>query len=140
MQIDPHLGFNCNCEEAFNFYEKTFGGKIEFKMTYGESPMAAQMAPEARNLIMHISMRVGNRGVMGADAPPEHQSKAEGFNVCVAVDSTAEAERVFNALAEGGKVTMPLAETFWSARFGMLTDRFGIPWMVNTNITNTPQA
>jgi len=61
MQIDPHLGFNGNCEEAFNFYEKTFGGKIEFKMTYGESPMAAQMAPEARNLIMHISMRVGFR-------------------------------------------------------------------------------
>jgi PhnB protein len=70
---------------------------------------------------------------MGADAPPEHQSKAEGFNVSVGVDSAAEAERVFNALAEGGQVTMPLAETFWSQRFGMVTDRFGIPWMVNTN-------
>jgi PhnB protein len=138
MQIDPHLSFSGNCEEAFKFYEKTFGGKIEFKMTYGESPMAAQTVPEARNDIMHISMRVGNRVLMGADAPPQYQTKAQGFCVCVAADDAAEAERVFNALAEGGQVTMPLAETFWSPRFGMLTDRFGIPWMVNT--TTQPAA
>jgi PhnB protein len=137
MQIDPHLGFSGNCEEAFTFYEKTFGGKIEFKMTYGESPMAAQFEPESRNKIMHISMRVGDRILMGADAPPQHQEKPQGFCVCVAVKDAAEAEKVFNALAEGGKVTMPLAETFWSSRFGMLTDRFGIPWMVNTNTTQT---
>jgi PhnB protein len=133
MQIDPHLGFSGNCEEAFNFYEKTFGGKIEFKMTYGESPMAAQTDPELRNKIMHMSMRIGDRILMGADAPPQHQSKPQGFCVCVATKDAAEAEKVFNALGEGGQVTMPLAETFWSPRFGMLIDRFGIPWMVNTN-------
>lgn len=133
MQIDPHLSFNGNCEEAFTFYEKTFGGKIELKMTYGESPMAAQMGPEVQNKIMHISMRVGDRILMGSDAPPQYQGQQQGFDICVAAKDPAEAEKVFSALAEGGKVTMPLAETFWSARFGMLTDRFGIPWWVNTN-------
>lgn len=137
MKLTSYLLFNGNCEEAFKFYEKTFGGKIEFKMTYGESPMAAQTAPEARNNIMHISMRVGDRVLMGADAPPQYQSKPQGFCVSISVKDAAEAERVFNALAEGGNVTMPLAETFWSPRFGMLTDRFDIPWMVNTNTAQT---
>jgi len=134
MQIDPHLSFNGNCEEAFNFYEKTFGGKIEFKVTWGESPMAAQTDPELRNKIMHMSMRIGDRILMGSDAPPQYQGTQQGFDICAGVKDAAEAEKVFNALAEGGKVTMPLAETFWSARFGMLTDRFGIPWMVNTEM------
>ena len=134
MQIDPHLSFNGNCEEAFNFYEKTFGGKIEFKITFGESPMAGQIDPESRNKIMHIRMRIGDRILMGSDAPPQYQGTQQGFDICAAVKDAAEAEKVFNALAEGGKVTMPLAETFWSARFGMLTDRFGIPWMVNTEM------
>jgi PhnB protein len=134
MQIDPHLSFNGNCEEAFNFYEKTFGGKIEFKITWGESPMAAQTDPEQRNKIMHMSMRIGDRILMGSDSPPQYQGTQQGFDICAGVKDAAEAEKVFNALAEGGKVTMPLAETFWSARFGMLTDRFGIPWMVNTEM------
>jgi PhnB protein len=133
MQIDPHLSFNGNCEEAFNFYEKTFGGKIDFKLTHGESPMAAQTAPEWRKKIMHIAMRVGDRILMGADAPPQYQQPPQGFMISISVKDVAEADRVFNALAEGGKVNMPLAETFWSPRFGMLIDRFGIPWMVNTN-------
>jgi PhnB protein len=137
MQIDPYLSFRGNCEEAFTFYEKIFGGKIEFKMTHGESPMAAQTAPEWRNKIMHASMRVGDRILLGADAPPQYQQEPQGFCVSISVKDAAEAERVFNALAEGGKVNMPLAETFWSPRFGMLIDRFGIPWMVNTN---PPQA
>lgn len=134
MQIDPHLSFSGNCEEALTFYEKTFGGKIEFKMTYGESPMAAQL-PDWSSKIMHISMRVGDRVLMGCDAPPQYQGKPQGFDVSISVKDAAEAERVFNALADGGQVTMPLAETFWSTRFGMLTDRFDIPWMVNTNTT-----
>ena len=139
MQIDTHLSFSGNCEEAFEFYEKTFGGKIEFKITWGESPMAGQTDPELRNKIMHIAMRIGDRILMGSDAPPQYQTGApQGFDVCVAVKDAEEAEKIFNALAEGGKVTMPLAETFWSKRFGMLTDRFGIPWWVNTN--TQPQA
>ena len=134
MQLDPHLSFNGDCEEAFAFYEKTFGGKIEFKMTHAESPMAAQTAPDWRDKIMHIALRVGDRVLMGADVPPQYQAKPQGFSMSVTVNDAAEAERVFNALVEGGQVTLPLAETFWSPRFGMLVDRFDIPWMVNTNI------
>jgi PhnB protein len=133
MQIDPYLTFSGTCEEAFTFYEKTFGGKIEFKMTHAESPMAAQTAPEWRNKIMHISLRVGERVLLGSDAPPQYQQQPQGFSVSVSVKDVAEAEKVFGALAEGGKVNMPFAETFWSPGFGMLIDRFGIPWMVNTN-------
>jgi PhnB protein len=136
MQIDPYLNFNGNCEEAFTFYEKTFGGKIEFKMTHAESPMAAQTAPEWRDKIMHISLRVGDRLLLGSDAPPQYHQKPQGFSVCIAAKDAAEAERVFNALAEKGQVNMPLAETFWSPKFGMVVDRFGIPWMVNTNQPN----
>ena len=131
MQIDPYLNFDGNCEEAFNFYAKCFGGKIEFKMTHAESPMAAQTAPEWRNKIMHISMRVGDRVLLGSDAPPQYQQKPQGFRVSISAKDVAEAEKIFNALAEKGQINMPLAETFWSPRFGMLIDRFGIPWMVN---------
>lgn len=133
MQIDPYLTFNGNCEEAFNFYEKLFAGKIDFKLTHGESPMAAQAAPEWRNKIMHIALRVGDRILQGTDAPPQYQQKLQGFSISISVNDAAEADRVFNALAEKGTVTLPLSETFWSPRFGMLTDRFGVPWMVNTN-------
>lgn len=133
MQIDPYLNFNGNCEEAFKTYEKIFGGTTEFKMTHGESPMAAQTASDWRNKIMHISLRVGDRRLLGSDAPPQYFNKPQGFAVSVTAKDKAEAERVFNALSEKGQVTMPLGETFWSPAFGMLTDRFGIPWMVNTN-------
>jgi len=137
MQIDPYLNFNGNCEEAFAFYEKTFGGKIEFKMTHGESPMAAQTAPDWSGKIMHIALRVGDRVIMGSDAPPQYQQPRQGFRISVSTKDASEAEKVFNKLAQGGKVDMPLAETFWSPRFGMLVDRFGIPWMVNTNTQQT---
>ncbi len=133
MQIDPYLNFNGNCDEAFTFYEKTFGGKIEFKLTHGESPMAAQITSDWRNKIMHISLRVGDRVLLGSDAPPQYQQQAQGFIVSISVKDVAEAEKIFGALADGGKVNMPLAETFWSPRFGMLVDRFGTPWMVNTH-------
>lgn len=133
MQIDPYLNFNGNCDEAFNFYEKAFGGTIEFRMTHGESPMAAQVGPDWQTKIMHISLRAGDRVLMGSDVPPQYFNKPQGFAVSFTAKDKAEAERVFNALAEKGQVTMPLGETFWSPAFGMVTDRFGIPWMVNTN-------
>ena len=133
MQIDPYLSFGGNCEEAFNFYAQCLGGTIEFKMTNADSPMAAQTAPDQLNKIMHISMRVGDRMLLGADAPPQYRSTPQGFSICVSAKDAAEGQRIFNALAEGAQVNMPFAETFWSPGFGMLVDRFGIPWMVNTN-------
>jgi PhnB protein len=131
MNINPYLAFQGKAAEAFTFYEKVLNGKIVFKMTNGESPMADQTPPEARNNIMHIAMQVGNQTLMGGDAPPNHYSKPAGFCVSIGVKELAEAERIFKALSEGGQVQMPLQKTFWSAGFAMFIDRYSIPWMVN---------
>jgi PhnB protein len=131
MQLNSYLTFNGDCETAFRFYEKRLGGKIEMMMKQSESPMAAQAAPEMRDKVMHARMTLGKDTLMGSDAPPNMYERPTGFSVSVSLDSAAEAERVFAALAEKGTVRMPLQETFWALRFGMVTDRFGIPWMVN---------
>jgi PhnB protein len=131
VDIIPYLNFNGNCAEAFAVYEKLMGGKVIMVSKWGDSPMADQM-PDMKDKIMHISMHIGNTVLMGSDAPPSHYGKPQGISVSVNVTSPAEADRVFAGLAEGGSVTMPIAETFWSPRFGMCIDRFGVPWMVNT--------
>jgi PhnB protein len=132
MQINSYLLFTGDCEEAFKSYEKLLGGKIEFKMTHGESPAASQVPPEWHGKIMHARMSTPGGVLMGSDAPPGRQQKAQGFSVSISVDDPAEADRIYNGLADGAKaVSMPIQETFWARRFGMLTDRFGIPWMVN---------
>jgi PhnB protein len=131
MQLNPYLNFNGQCEMAFRFYEQCLGGKIEATMTYGESPMAEQTPPQWRNKIMHASLIVGDKVLMGADSPPERYEEPKGLSVLLGIDDPVEAERVFHALAEDGTVQMPIQETFWAARFGMLVDRFGIPWMIN---------
>ena len=131
MEISPYLGFNGQCEEAFKFYEKVLGGKIEGIMTYGSSPIAAQMPPEMRDKIIHVRMLVGNQVLMGGDAPPHNFKPAEGFNVSITVKDAAEAERIFTELSKNGKITMQLQKTFWSVRFSMAVDRFGTPWIIN---------
>ena len=131
MQLNPYLSFNGNCAAAFRFYEKVLGGKIAMSMTYGESPMAAQTSPDFRDKIMHTRLITGDAVLMGSDAPPGRYQQASGITVALGVDTAAEAERIFHALAEKGTVQMPIAETFWAVRFGMLTDQFGIPWMIN---------
>jgi PhnB protein len=131
MQASPHLHFKGNCREAFNFYAETFGGRIAFAMTYGESPAAAQTPPEVRDQIIHARLEFGDQALMGCDPPRERFQPAQGFNVLLTVQEPAEAERVFVALAREGSISMPFAQTFWAYRFGMCTDRFGIPWMVN---------
>jgi PhnB protein len=130
MQFIPYLDFDGQAREAFDFYAKAFHGKITARMTYGESPMAAQMPPETHGRVMHSQLETPSSGIlMGADGPP-HTASTKGC-VNVTVDDPAEAERVFKALSEGGKVDMPIDETFWAHRFGMLTDRYGKSWMVN---------
>ncbi|HEY0767497.1 MAG TPA: VOC family protein [Steroidobacteraceae bacterium] len=131
MQTSPHLHFKGNCREAFNFYAETFGGRIVFAMTYGESPAAEQTPAELGNKIIHARIDFGGQFLLGCDAPAERYQTPQGFNVMAAVEKPAEAERIFTALAQGGKVTMPFQETFFAHRFGMCTDRFGTPWMVN---------
>lgn len=129
MQLIPYLDFDGQCREAFDLYARVFNGKISQRFTYGESPMAAQTPPEGHGRIMHTQLECAGTVLMGADGPP--QSHANKGCVNIQVEDTAEAERIFAALAEGGSVQMPIGETFWALRFGMLTDRYGKGWMVN---------
>jgi len=131
MELLTYLSFDGNCAEAFRFYEKVLRGKIETLMTFADSPMASQVGPDWQNRVLHAHLVVDGGAIMGGDAPPGTHGKPTGFCVNVQVDSVEEAERIFNALAEGGQITMPIQESFWAERFGMLVDRFGVPWMVN---------
>ena len=134
MKLSPYLSFNDECEVAFKFYEQCLDGKIDAMMTYGNSPMAEQTPPEKLDKIMHASITVGDTVMMGSDAPPNYFEKPQGFSVSLVLTDPDEAERVFNALAENGTEQMPIQETFWAARFGMLVDRFGTPWMINCDL------
>ena len=131
MTVAPYLNFKGNCREAFEFYEKALGGKIEFISTFGESPMAEQCGPGTEDMIMHVCMTLGDSKIMASDCPPEYFEKQQGISITLGVDSVQEAERVFGALSEGGTVRMSLEKTFWAERFGMVVDRFGTPWMIN---------
>ena len=131
VQLRPYLTFNGHCEEAFRFYEKCLSGKILFMLTYGDAPMAEQTPPGWRNKIIHSSLSVGDQVLQGVDVLPGHYQKPQGFSLSLNIDAVEEAGRIFNALSERGTVQMPLQETFWALRFGMLVDRFGTPWMIN---------
>jgi len=131
MQLNPTVTFNGQCEEAFRFYAESLGGKIQTMMAWGESPMADQVPSELRNKIMHATLIIGEYTLMGSDALPDQYQRPTGFYVTLVVKDPSEAKRIFDALSESGTVTMPLQATFWSAGFGMLVDRFGIPWMIN---------
>jgi PhnB protein len=131
MQLNPYIMFNGQCEAAFKFYEQCLGGKITAMVTHADTPAEANVPSEWRDRILHARLTVGDWVLMGSDTPPEHYEAPKGFSVTLGIDDPAEAERIFNALAENGTVRMPLQQTFWAARFGMLIDRFGIPWMIN---------
>ena len=131
MKINPYLLFDGCCEAAFKFYADCFGTTINAMLPNRGSPVADETPPERLDQILHANMMVGDVMLMGSDAPPERYQRPQGIVVAIGVAEPAEAERVFAALAQGGTVTMPIGETFWALRFGMLIDRFGIPWMVN---------
>ena len=131
MELNPYLSFNGQCEVAFKFYERCLGGKIVAMMTYGGSPMETQMPSEWRNKIMHARLMVGDKILMGSDAPPDRYESMKGFSVTLGIDDPNDAERIFHALSENGTMQMPIQKTFWAARFGMLVDQFGTPWMIN---------
>lgn len=131
MRLNPHLNFKGNCTEALRFYAATFGGKVSFSVTYGETPAAAQLPREMASQIAHARLDFGAQALTGCDVPPDRYGAPQGFDVLVEIADPDEAGRAFHALAEGGSVTMPFQQTFWSHRFGMCTDRFGTPWMIN---------
>jgi PhnB protein len=134
MQLNPYLTFNGQCETAFKFYEKCLGGKIEAMLRHTGTPAEQHVPPEWREKIMHARLAVSGEVLMGSDAPPDHYKEPKGFSISLQFKDIKEAERVFHALAENGKVGMPLQQTFWAARFGTLVDRFGIPWMINCEL------
>jgi len=131
MQLNPYLFFDGRCEEAFKFYERSLGGNITMMVRYEGTPAAIQVPAAFGKKIVHARLVAGDLILMGCDAPAERFSQPQGFSVSLSVDAPVEAERVFQALAEGGKVSMPIQKTFWAERFAMFVDQFGIPWMVN---------
>jgi PhnB protein len=133
MVLDPSisLSFNGRCEAAFKFYERCLGGKITFMLTWGNSPIAKDAPPEWAGKICHASLGLGDMVVSGADVPPPHYQPPGGFAMLLGVSDPADAQKVFDALAENGTVKMPLQETFWALRYGGVTDQFGIPWEIN---------
>jgi PhnB protein len=132
-QINPYLNFNGNTEDAFNHYRNIFGGDFEMVMRFRDTPGCEEMPETEKNGIMHIALMIGNNVLMGTDVPKSMEQVKFGTNssISISVDSRAEADRVFNGLAEGGNVQMPMDDMFWGAYYGMLTDRFGVQWMVS---------
>jgi len=131
-QLSPYLSFNGNCADAMRFYAELFGAKLEALMTYGQLADQMPCPPGGEHLVMHAYLVHPGFTLMAGDTPPGMAFEPmQGVMMAITFDDTAEAQRIFAALADGGKVTMPLEETFWAKTFGMVTDRFGIPWGVN---------
>lgn len=132
MKLVTYLIFNGQAEAAFNFYAKCLGGKIAMLARFKEAPGCEHMSPEDQQRVMHVRLEVGDQTLMASDSHPDMPYTAiSGCSVSVQVDTVAEAERLFNALKEGGQVNMEMSKTFWSERFGMLADKFGAEWMIN---------
>jgi len=126
-----NLSFNGQCEAAFRFYERCFNGKITFMLTYGDSPMAKDAPPQWSSKIYHATLSIGNSRIQGSDPDPGSYESPRGFTIALNPPAD-DAERLFAELAEGGTIGMPIQETFWAHRFGVVTDRFGIPWVINS--------
>jgi PhnB protein len=141
MQLQPYLFFDGRCEEALEYYKNTLGAKVEMLMRFKDNPDMSEsggcggeghpgMPPGSGEKVMHSSFRIGDTVVMGSDGNCGGKPSFQGFSLSLSVKNESEAERVFNALADGGQVQMPLGPTFFSPRFGMVADRFGVSWMV----------
>lgn len=129
--LDNYLFFDGQCAEAMQFYERVTGGKLVAMMKYSDSPDPKQCPPGDENRIMHASLTIDGRNLMASDTPKGMAKPMQGFALSLYYDSPDEAKQKFDQLAAGGQVTMPFAPTFWAKGFGMLTDRFGTPWMVS---------
>lgn len=139
--INPYLTFNGNCEEAFNFYKSVFGGEFPYIGRFKDMPSDKPVDESEANRIMHVSLPIGEGTLlMGSDTSKQMGDVTAGNNFAISINANSkeEADRLFNGLSSGGKVTMPMNDTFWGAYFGMFTDKFGINWMVNHDV-NEPQ-
>ena len=131
MQVTPYLRFNGQCEAAFKFYEQCLGGRLGAVFRSAGTPLADHVPADWQDKVMHSSVTVGEQVLMGGDVAPDRYEEPKGFSLSLQIKSTTEAERIFHELGKGGKVDVPLERTFWAARFGVLVDRFGIPWLIN---------
>ena len=130
-ELTAYVSFKGDCEEAFRFYEEVLGAKLGLMFRYADSPMADVVPPGWDTRIMHGSITIAAQRLEGADVTPERYEEAKGFSLSLNVPTAREAERLFERLCEGGRVVYAIEKTFWSERFGMVVDRFGIPWMIN---------
>jgi PhnB protein len=128
MRMNTYVNFSGKCADAFRFYERHLDGKIDMMMTHGQAPDQSRVSPEMKDAVLHARILIGGTELMGADIPSAEPMRSAYLSL--GVDSDAEAERVFSALADGGQVFMPMQETFFASRFGQLRDRFGINWMI----------
>ena len=130
MKLRTYLNYGGNCEQAFRFYEQHLGGKITMMMTHSQQPNATNVPPDRKNAILHARMNIGDTELTAADIPPDRFQPMRSAYLSLSVDSSAEAERIYALLSDGGQVFMPMEETFFAFRFAMLRDKFGTSWMI----------
>ena len=131
MPLEPYLSFDGRCEEAIEFYKKALGAEVTMMMRFGEAPPNPAMPPTDPNKIMHSNITINGSQIMASDGRCTGKPTFQGFSLSLDAKTEADADRMFGALGDGGQVVMPLSKTFWSPRFGMLTDRFGVMWMIS---------
>jgi PhnB protein len=130
MDVQPYLSFEGRCDEAIEFYKKSLGAKVEMLMRFKEAPDQSMVSPGSAEKVMHAAVRVGNTSMLMSDGRCQGKPNFSGMSLALGVENEGDAERMFGALADGGEVGMPLAKTFFSPRFGMLKDKFGVGWMI----------
>lgn len=140
MRLRAHISFGGRCREAFAFYRHCLGGTIETMLTWGESPMAKDIAPEWHGKICHATLVLGNDELAGVDEPVLNYEPPQSFQMLLELDRSDKAEQIFHALAENGTVTLPLQGTFWSPAYGLLTDQFGVRWEISCATSEQQQV
>jgi PhnB protein len=132
MNVQPYLSFEGRCDEALEFYKGAIGAKVDMLMRFKEAPgdQQAMMSPESKDKVMHVAFKIGDTQVLASDGRCTGKASFSGVNLTLNADNDAHAEKLFAALSKGGQVQMPLSETFFATRFGMLADKFGVGWMV----------
>jgi PhnB protein len=138
MKMNPYLSFKGDCEAAFKFYERTLGGQLGAIFRYGGTSLAGHVPADWPDKVMHGSLTLGDQVLMGGDVAPDRYEEPRGISLSLQITSTADAERIFRELAKDGRVVVPLEKTFWAALFGMVVDRFGIPWLINCEESDQP--
>ena len=138
MQISCHLSFSGSCEAAFRTYHRILGGELMPMVTYGQSPMADQVPADWQSKILHATLRIGDEELLGADVHPGAAVQHQGFAIVLGIAGIERGKEIFHALAEGGSVSVPFQQTFWSPGYGMLVDRFGVPWEINCEADQPP--